>query len=294
MDKLKAMQLLLQVVELGSFSRVAEEQGTTKSMVSKQITRLEESLGARLLQRSTRHLQLTPLGETYLQRCRNILQQVDEAESRIQDELNHPRGRLNINAPMALGLTALRPAIAEFMALYPDIELNIHLTDESLDLIEHNFDVGLRVASRPFDSPYVGRPLTQFDYSLCASPEYLATHSPIKRADDLKKHNCFEYRYFRDKNVWPLGKNGVAISGQLKANSSVFLMEIIKRGTGIGFIPRFICQEALEKGELVELLATTTKPKMTLYALYPERHFMPPRLSRFIEFMADYFAKSSY
>lgn len=292
MDKLKAMQLLVQVSELGSFSKVAEQCGTTKSMVSKQIAKLEEALGARLLQRSTRQLQLTPLGDAYLQRCRNILQQVDEAELHIQDELQLPKGKLRVNAPMALGLTALRPAISAFMQQYPDIELDIQLSDESLDLIQHNFDVGLRVASRSFDSPYVGRRLAHFDYRICASAAYLASHDPIRRASDLKKHNCFEYTYFRDKNLWPVGGQGIAISGQLKANSSVFLLEIIKLGEGIGFIPSFICQNALDTGELVEILAKTRKPKMTLYALYPERRFMPPRLARFLEFMAEHFKES--
>ncbi|WP_102796199.1 LysR family transcriptional regulator [Bowmanella denitrificans] len=294
MDKLKAMQLFVRVVDLGSFSRAAEQSDASKSMISKQISALEDSLGARLLQRSTRRLQLTQLGEEYLQRCREILRQVEDTEAHIQAQQQLPMGRLRINAAMALGLTALAPAFAEFIRRYPQIELDIELSDQAQDLLEHNFDLGLRVASSSFDSNYVGKAITQFSYSICAAPAYLQTQGPIHQPDDLRHHQCFEYSYFRHKNLWPVGPQGVPIGGRLKANSSVFLLDMVKQGMGVGFIPRFISYPALQSGEVVEVLASEAKPLMTLYALYPVRHFVPPRLSCFIEFLQDWFAEHPY
>lgn len=294
MDKLRAMQLFVRVAELGSFSQVAGQTGYSKSMLSKQISALEQTLGTRLLQRSTRRLQLTQAGEDYLQRCRDILRQIEDTEARMQQQQQIPQGKLRINAAMALGLTALAPAFAEFMRLYPQIELDIQLSDEAQDLLQHNFDLGLRVASQAFDSAYVGQTITQFSYSICASPEYLRRHGTVNCPEDLMNHQCFEYSYFRHKHIWPVGKDGVAISGKLKANSSVFLLEMIKQGMGVGFIPRFISYQALQDGEVVEVLANQHKPKMTLFALYPVRQFTPPRLKLLIEFLQSWFSRHPY
>ncbi|MDF2180245.1 LysR family transcriptional regulator [Aliiglaciecola sp. CAU 1673] len=294
MDKLRAMRWFVQVVTQGSFSKVAEQTGVSKSMISKQISALEENLGARLLQRSTRRLKLTQTGQDYLARCRDILAQLDEAEAQVQTLQQTPKGRLKINAAMALGLTALAPAFAEFMRRYPQVELDVHLSDESLDLLEHNFDLGLRVASCSFDTGYVGKVIAHFDYSICASAAYLEQHGPIRTPDDLLNHQCFEYSYFRHKNIWPVGANGVPISGRLKANNSVFILDMVKQGLGVGFIPRFISHQALQSGEVEEVLAEEDKPPMSLYALYPVRHFAPPRLTLFIEFLQQWFAEHGY
>jgi len=294
MDKLRAMQLFVRVAELGNFSQVAEQYGCSKSMLSKQITALETELGARLLQRSTRRLQLTQTGSDYLQRCREILRQIEDSEARIQQQQQIPQGKLRINAAMALGLTALAPAFAGFMRLYPQIELDIQLSDEAQDLLQHNFDLGLRVASQAFDSSYVSQTITHFSYSICASPQYLRQHGAINRPEDLIDHQCFEYSYFRHKHIWPVGNVDVPISGQLKANNSVFLLQMVKQGMGVGFIPRFISHQALLNGEVVEVLPDEQKPKMTLHALYPVRQFTPPRLRLLIEFLQKWFNRHPY
>ncbi|MCE2596431.1 LysR family transcriptional regulator [Motilimonas cestriensis] len=294
MDKLKAMQLYVRVVELGSFSRVAEQLGTSKSMISKQISQLEDNLGVRLLQRSTRRLQMTELGEDYLVSCREILKRLEDTEVQLQASQHSAKGRLRINVPMALGSTVLAPALAAFMKQYPQIELDVELSDMAQDLLEHNFDLGLRVASREFDSAYVGKKITKFSYSICASPEYLATHPTIQTPQDLQQHHCFEYSYFRHKNLWPVGVDPVPIAGPLKANSSVFLLEMIKQGLGIGYIPRFICHRALQAGEVVEILDDATKPIMTLFALYPVRQYTPPKVKYFIEFLEAWFEGHPY
>jgi len=288
MDTLRAMKLFMRLAELGSFTKVADETNHSKSMISKEISRLEDSLGARLLQRSTRNVQLTQVGEGYLERCRDILLKLDDAKFFVQDLQVKPKGKLKINAPMALGLTDLSSMFADFMQAYPDIELDIHLSDESIDLIEHGFDIGFRAASTLFDSNYVGKPLTSFSYHVCASPDYLATHPAINTATDLNQHNCFFYSYFRNKNVWPLG-DGVTIKGNLKVNNTIFMLDVVKKGLGIGFIPDFVSHDALNNGEVTEILKEAEKPKLTLYVLYPARQYIPLKLQYCIDFLQQWF-----
>lgn len=289
MNKLRAIQLFVRLADLGRFTKVAEQTSASKSMISKEISRLENELGARLLHRSTRNVELTHAGEGYLQRAREILEKLDDADNFVQDLQQHPRGKLKINAPMALGITDLSTLFADFMRAYPNIELDIHLGDENIDLVEQGFDLGFRASSRPIDSNYVGRPLTRFKYRVCIGPNYMNEHPMIQLPQDLKDHNCFVYSYFQDKNIWPI-EDGVAVQGTLKVNSTMFMMEAIKQGQGIGFIPDFVCREALAKGELVEILASSRKPDLTLYALYPVRHFVPSKLVQCIEFLEQWFA----
>lgn len=288
MNKLRAMELFVKLADLGSFTRVAEQLNTSKSLISKEITRLEEEIGARLLHRSTRKLQLTQVGEGYLQRCREILLKMNDADAYVQDLQQQPKGKLKINAPMALGITHLSRLFADFMRAYPQIELDIHLGDEAVDLIEQGFDVGFRAASELFDSNYIGRPLTRFRYHICASAEYLQNHGEINQAEDLSQHNCFIYSYFRGKNIWPLA-DGIHINGGLTVNSTIFMMEVIKQGQGIGFLPDFVCRPGLDSGELQEVLAEIPRPELTLYALYPERQFAPPKLIHCINFLEKWF-----
>lgn len=288
MDKLRAIQLLIRLSELGSFTKVAEEFSASKSMISKEISRLEAMIGARLIHRSTRNIQFTQIGEGYLRRCREALLAIDDAEAFVQDMQRQPKGKLKINAPMALGITELGGPFADFMQAYPELELDIHLGDEFIDLVEQGFDLGFRASSQTFDSNYVGKPLTNFSYRVCASAEYLHRHPPINNPIDLQQHNCFVYSYFPTRNRWPLD-GGIAIQGKLKVNSTVFMLEVIKRGLGIGFLPDFVCSDALNRQEVVEILPAATRPLLTLYALYPDRHFIPPKLIVCIEYLANWF-----
>lgn len=289
MNKLRAIQLFVRLADLGSFTRVAEQVNASKSMISKEIGRLEADLGTRLLHRSTRNVKLTHVGEGYLQRAREILSKLDDADIFVQDLQQSMRGKLKINAPMALGLTDLSGMFADFMLANPDIELDIHLGDESVDLVEQGFDLGFRASSTQLDSSYIGRPLTRFGYKVCASPSYLENNPNINLPKDLKSHNCFVYSYFQGKNVWPL-EDGVTVKGNLRVNNTIFMMEAIKRGLGIGFIPDFVCQQAIDNNEVTEILTNSKKPMLTLYALYPAKHFVPAKLVQCIKYLERWFA----
>ena len=177
------------------------------------------------------------------------------------------------------------------MQTFPKVKLDIHLGDESLDLVEHGFDLGFRVSSRPFDSNYIGRRLKAFQYRVCASPEYLKLSSNIQTPKDLKAHNCFVYSYFRGGSEWPLN-HGVTVDGNLKVNNTLFMREIIEAGAGIGFLPSFVADPGIKNGQLVEILKDTKKPNLTLYALYPNRKYVPPILAKCIEFLDQWFQEA--
>jgi len=287
MDKLRAIRFFIRISKLGSFTKVAEEFSVAKSVVSKEIGRLEVNLGAKLLYRSTRSVSLTPMGEAYLLSCEDALVILDEAENYVSS--NHPpSGILKINAPMAMGLTSLNEIAASFIERYPDVKLEIYLSDESLDLMKMGFDVGLRMASKEFDSSCVGLSLAKFSYVVCAGKHYFDNRPAVNVPSDLRSHNCFEYTYFRNKSFWPIG-DGVTISGNLKVNSTMFMKKAIENDQGIGFLPEFLCEKELASGEFVEILPDLTKPDLSLYALYPDRKYKTPQLKAFIEFLMEWF-----
>ncbi len=293
MDKLRAIELFVQLAELGSFTRVAARTNCSKSMVSKEIGKLEANLGARLLHRSTRNVGLTHAGEAYLERAKEIIDKLKEADNFVLGLRSDLKGKLKINAPMALGLSDLDKLFADFMIANPAIELDIHLGDEGVDLVEQGFDIGFRASSKPIDSNYIGKPLAKFSYRVCASPNYLQGHAKINHPDDLQAHNCFVYSYFQGRNLWPI-EGGVRVNGNLRVNSTPFMMEAIKRGLGIGLVPEFVCRSAIESGEVVELLAASEKSKLTLYALYPARHFVPASVVQCIEYFQQWFAEDRH
>jgi len=292
MDKLRAIKLFVRIADTGSFTKVAEETNVTTSMVSKEIRRLESDLGVRLIHRSTRGQQLTAIGIGYLQHCRELLIRMDDADAYVQHMQANPKGKLRINAPMALGITDLSRMFSAYMQAYPDIELDIHLGDESLDLIEHGFDLGFRASSQTLDSNYIGKPLTRFKYQVCAAPAYLVSHAKISKVADLKNHNCFVYSYFRTSNHWPLNE-GVTIKGNLKVNSTLFMRQLVENGQGIGFLPSFIAEAGLQSGKLKEILPRAQRPELTLYALYPNRSFVQPKLLTCISFLEAWFQQAS-
>lgn len=243
---------------------------------------------ARLVWRASRRLSLTHEGERYLHECREILDKLAQAEAVIQQGQGKVHGKLKVTASMAMGITVLGEAFASFMQQYPGIELDTHLTDDSVDLIKDGFDLGFRAASRPFDASYVGKPLTKFQYRICASPSYLAKHGQINTPAQLAEHNCFENSYFRSGNLWPIDE-GIAISGNMQANSTLWILEAVKKGLGIGFLPTFVCDLAIRQGQVVEVLPQCQRPELTLYAIYPNRRHVSSRVLACVNFIEDWF-----
>jgi len=290
MNKLRGMFLFTRLADLGSFAGVAQEVGSTPSMVSKEIQKLEQEIGARLVHRSTRRMRLTSIGQGYLSRCAEILAQVNDAEAYVSQMQNSMQGSLRINLPMVLGVTDLGVVLADFMRAFPKVKLDVHLGDESFDLVEHGFDLGFRASSQPFNSSYIGKKLRAFTYHICASESYLTRHSLIEKPADLSRLNCFVYSYFQSGGDWPVGE-GVRVGGNLRANNTLFLRDAVEAGLGVGFLPSFVAMPGLQSGRLKELLSDFDKPDLTLYALYPNRKHTPPILAKCIAFLEDWFAK---
>ncbi|NKB65159.1 MAG: LysR family transcriptional regulator [Gammaproteobacteria bacterium] len=289
MDKLRAMKLFVKVADTGSFIKVANEMNVSKSMISKEVSKLEAEIGARLLHRSTRSLQLTEIGEGYLLRCKKILLKIEDTEWFVQDMQSSPRGSLRINAPMALGLTDLNSAFSAFMQAFPNIELDISLSDEPVDLIHDGFDIGFRAMSKMVDLNYAGKPIMDFKLHVVASPEYINANPLINAAKDLVKHNCFAYTYAMAGATWPIG-SGVSISGQLKANNTIFIKQAARDGRGVALLPSFVCRTELEDGRLIELLPDAKRPTLKFYVLYPAREFVPLKTKSCVDFMGEWFS----
>ena len=288
MDTLRSMALFIKVAETGSFKQAAEEMNYSNSLISKDIGKLEQMVGARLLQRSTRKIQLTEIGQGYLERCRKILDSHQQAQDYVQEMQGQPKGRLKINAPMTLGITDLGAAFGAFTAQHPEVELEVDLSDEPVDLITQGYDVGFRASSSEIDVNYVGRPIASFSLHMVTTPEYLKANGPINSPDQLSQHNFYIYSLAISKNRLPLN-GGIVVSGNIKANNTIFLREALLQGNGIGLLPSFVCAKEIQSGHLVELLSDNPLPKLNFYVLYPSRQYTPPKLVKFVEFMEAWF-----
>jgi len=288
MDRFIAMRVFVRVADRCSFSRVAEEMELSSSYVSKLVQQLEESLGARLLQRTTRRLQLTDAGAAYLAQCRQILDLAEQADASVGDWGRQPQGRLRINLPLAFATTELGPVMSEFARRYPDLELDLHLSDQHVDLLEGGFDCGLRLTTQFRDSSYVATSLASYRIVVCAAPAYLKEHGEPLAPSDLPRHRCFVYAYASGANRWPLVTEDapyVPVDGAMRVNSTPFMKAFILDGLGIGVLPEFVARPELEQGRLVEVLAGVARPELRLYAVYPERSFVPAKVRVWVDFM---------
>lgn len=288
MDKLSAMRVFVRVAQLSSFTRVAEESDLSSSYVSKLVLQLEESLGTKLLQRTTRRLQLTEAGLAYLPQCRDILEQLDRADAMVAEKGDRPKGRLRINLPLSFGLIELGPLMAGFSERYPELELDLNLSDQPVDLLAGGYDCGLRLSTQIQDSSYIAVRLAQYRIMVCAAPAYLQQHGTPAAPADLVNHKCFVYAYANDSNRWPLRHGGddyVTVASAVRVNSTPFMKSFILKGIGIGVLPEFVARPDVDEGRLVEILSDIQRPALELFAIYPERSFVPAKVRVWVDYM---------
>ena len=288
MDTFRAMSYFVNIAESGNFKRTADEFGCSTSLISKEISKLESSVNARLLQRSTRKVQLTEIGAGYLEHCKKILQLKEQSIDYVQDMQGTAKGVLKVNAPMTLGLTDLAAAFGAFSAQHPEIELDVDLSDNTIDLIKQGFDVGFRASSTGVDSNYIGKPIYTFTLHIVTSPQYLQQIGGVDSPQSLSALNCFVYSLAMNKDMWPID-GGVKVSGSIKANNTIFLREALLQGQGVGLVPSFVCKEQLKSGELIELFPEHKLPRLSFYVLYPSREHTPVKLMKFVDFMTQWF-----
>lgn len=292
MDRLTNMSIFVEVVETGSFTATAENKGLSRAVVSKYVMQLEEHLGARLLNRTTRQLSLTEIGRIYYERCKFILAEIEEAEACASEASGNPRGRLSVNAPMSFGVLHLGPAIAAYCKRYPLVQMALDLNDRLVDVVAEGYDVVIRIAQLR-DSSLIAREIAPCRRVLCASPDYLKTHGVPKVPQDLTLHRCLCYTNDPNENVWtlngPQGTESVRVNGPVSANNGEILKSAAVEGLGIALEPTFIVGPDIKAGRLRLILTEYKVPGITINAIYPSRRHLSTKVRTFVDFLAGYF-----
>jgi DNA-binding transcriptional LysR family regulator len=297
MDKLEAMNVLAKVVASGSFAEAARKLGVTRSAISKAITQLEEDLGVRLLDRTTRRVTPTEAGLAYYERCLAIMAQIAETEAQISRLHDEPKGVLKVNAPMTFGTLFLGPAIADFMQRYGDLKVELTLTDRMIDPLEEGVDVTVRIGAM-VDSSLIARRVSAVKMLLVASPGYLARHGTPQTPADLTSHSCLHYGHSTTVPRWTLTQDGVPItvpvSACLSSNNGDALRDAAIAGVGIARLPSFIVGCDVAEGRLVSVLEEYAPQDLMIHALYAPNRFLAAKTRVFIDFLVERFAKPGW
>jgi DNA-binding transcriptional LysR family regulator len=286
------MRLYTRVVETGSFSAVARELGTIQPTVSKQLTALEEHLGVRLLNRTTRQLSPTEAGRKYYERCKRILDDIADAETGLSDLQNRPTGLLRVHAAVAFGQLYMLPIMFRFRRLYPGVAVDLMLSDRYVDLIQEGVDVAIRFGELR-DSQLVARRVGGARRVCVASPAYLRARGTPRTPGELVAHNCITYNYLFS-NEWDFdgaqGATKVRVGGDFRANSALTIRAAALEGIGIANMPTMFVQEDLDQGRLVQVLGEYGPPAVDVHAIYASARFLSTKVRTFLDFVAEEFA----
>ena len=292
MEKLDAMQAFTKIVALGSYAEAGRHLGLTRSAVSKGVMELEQILGARLLDRTTRKVSPTEAGLAYYERCVEIIAQVEETELQVSRLHDEPRGVLKINAPMSFGARYLGSAIAEFMSAYPDLKVELSLNDRFIDPIEEGVDVTVRIASLE-DSSLIARRLAAIRRVLAASPDYIAHHGAPLVPGDLVNHQCLNYGHSTLLQRWQLTNDSevisVPISSRLCSNNGDVLRIAALAGQGITKLPTFLVGPDIRAGNLQIVLPDHPPAELGIYAIYAPNRFLAAKTRLLIDFLVERF-----
>jgi DNA-binding transcriptional LysR family regulator len=293
MDRFQQMASFVAVVDAGSFVAAADALGLSKAAVSRHVAELEQRLGTRLLQRTTRRQSLTAEGQQFHLRARELLAGLDEAESELGARSGEARGTLRINAPLSFGVLHLAPLWGRFAERHPRVRLDVTLGDRVVDLVEEGYDLAVRVASLPASS-LVSRRLASTRIVLCASPQYLARHGTPARPADLAAHRTIHYSYWSTRDEWrfdgPDGPESVRIRPVLQANNGDTCRAAALDHQGVILQPDFLVGADLRSGALVELMPQYRSLRIGINAVYPSRKHLPLKVRRMVEFLVESFA----
>jgi DNA-binding transcriptional LysR family regulator len=297
MDRFENARVFAAVIEGGGFTRAAERLGLSRAATSKHVLQLEQRLGARLLDRTTRRVSVTAAGRTFYEQCRRILADLDEAERTAGELHNEPRGELRVIAPTNFGLTEIGTAITDFLVAYPQLRINLTLNDHLTDPIEGGYDVAISVdMPRGASTSLVVRKLNTSCRVLCAAPKYLERRGAPQTPEDLAVHDCLSYGYVAAPGEWHLtgadGERVVKVSGPLITSHRHVMRAAVIRGLGIAYGPVDFFRDELEAGNLMPVLPDYKLPEATIYAVYPVSRQLSAKLKAFNDFMARYFAAS--
>ncbi|MBE0615536.1 MAG: LysR family transcriptional regulator [Burkholderiales bacterium] len=288
MFDLNLLAVFARVADAGSFAEAARRLSTSRSAVSKAVAKLEKALGARLLNRTTRHLSLTEIGQVVAAHSGRILEEVDQLEQVVGSINDEPRGTLRVSASVAFGTLHVAPALADFLTLYPRLKMELTITDRLIDLAEEGYDMAIRVTAEP-PLTVVARKLAPVRRKLCGTPAYFEKHGLPLIPVDLVHHNCLDYTRSGEQGLWrfngPMGEIEVPVSGSLHVDDDEALSKAVLGGLGVALLPTFIIGKDLQAGQLQAVLSEYIPVERHVYAMYlPTRH-LPAKVRAFIDFL---------
>lgn len=298
MDRLETMKAFVTVAELGSFTKAAEKLETSNQLVSKYVSQLEQRLGVRLFNRTTRRVHLTQEGEQCLQHAMHILESVHDMENHFGELQNAAKGLIQISAPVSFSTLHLAPLVRDFKKQYADVDINLELSDRKVDIVEEGFDVALRIGQLK-SSSLIAKKVAPVRVVLCAAPAYIEKYGPPTHPEDLIKSHFLRYSYMdyaASNNRLMKVLHAISQNNQtgLVANNGEILMSAAIAGEGYVLQPTFIVGEALKQGKLKTMLDNFEAEAMGLYAVYPHRKLLAPKLRAFIDFIGSYFGEPPY
>ena len=286
MDMFVSMSVFRRVVEAGSFSAVARAMTLSQPTVSKHVAALERRLGTRLINRSTRQLNLTDAGRDYYEHCVRILDDLAEVETRVGGGKSQPEGMLRVSMPMAFGRLQVLPHLWRFLAEYPDLNIELLMDDHIIDLLKVGVDVVIRMGPMA-SSSLIAQKIGDFARVAIASPEYLADHGEPKVPADLKHHDCLVFTLLATQNEWHFrslkGAEKIRVDGRFSSNSPDAIREAALAGMGIAVVPLWLIQDYLEQGQLKIILGDYKPIPIEIHAAYPDRRFVPSKVRYFID-----------
>ena len=296
MDRLASMAVFVRAADLGSFTAAAGALGMSSQMVGKHVGFLEARLGAQLLRRTTRRQSLTDVGRAFYERCRTVLAEADAAETLVHDLSTTPRGRLRVSAPVTFGACRVAPLVTRYLQAYPDVEVELTLTDRYVDVVDEGYDAVIRLGPLK-DTGLAARELAAHRQIACASPAYIAAHGAPTSPEDLPAHECLGFVNWSGLPYaeWRFTKAGrvhaVQVHSRFEVNDGRVLLAAALDGHGIILQPEVVLREALDAGRLVQVLAAYTAPSRPLYLLLSARRPRTPKLRAFVDCVVDEFGR---
>lgn len=291
MDKIKAMQIFIEVARLEGFSAAARKMHLSTTAVSRYVMELEDWLDVQLFNRTTRHLSLTDAGRAYLERCMHIVDDVENLEKTSSDINENPRGKINVTAPVFMGRQLLAPILPDFLNKYPEIRINLQLVDRYVNLVDEGFDLALRISNLP-DSNLISKKLGNMQMMMVASPAYLKKYGVPDSINDLKKFNCIVDSVADYLDRWPLINNNspanIKVNSNLMINNGELVREMAIAGMGITLLPDFFVKDDIKNGKLVAILKDKINKKGTISAIYPKSRHLSSSIRIFVDFLVEH------
>lgn len=296
MDRYTALQVFRHVADLNSFAEAGRRLGLSPAAISKNIAELEAHVGARLINRTTRRMSLTEEGRIYLEYVARGLDAFSEADQALCPIKTGPSGTLRVSAPMTVTLTRLSAAIPRFLSRYPELTLDLRLDDRRVDLVRDGFDLAIRGSDNLEDSSMIAKKLGSMPHVLCASPSYFAAHGKPATPADLHSHNCVRFSLSGHADTWEFSKEGrterIAIAARYSVTSSLAVRDALREGFGVSLIPQPYVENDLREGRLQSALEGWATVETVLYAVYPSRQHLAPKIRAFLDFLAEEFGRS--